>query len=775
MGRIISNHMSVTGKIAAIILAFMVPIAVLLTMYAHQMGQRISFTEKEIHGADYLSAVWPLVPPFVQSSEQKAPPLSHATLDRLTVKARQHDEAMRTGASSKALIDLLWDQADDNRGTVAEKLSRLAAVRRLIGDVGDGSNLILDPDLDSYYLMSLIVERLPRAAEAAARLFEPTERGDAFSAQDNQFTKASILIRLGQLRIAAAEIETAIDAAERGNPASRIAELLQDQRDGFLASSRALETVIALQLLKNDTVDASAFNDRAIWSAFSESLDALWQASHRRLVELLEARASAARMETWLTYSLAGFALVGAFAFTFSLRRSIERDFTDKESALTEVSLAATTDPLTGLLNRKEYRRLCSDLLVGSRNDGRHVALLVIDLDRFKAANDNFGHAVGDAVLIEIAHRLRMCLRGADLIARFGGDEFAVAVAVDALQPEDIERVAERVTSALNEPYVINGQLVPTGATVGVAKAGLHGRDFEELLHAADAALYAAKALGRGTHSFFDDTLSTRLMDRRALAADLTHAIERNELEVYLQPIVNLAGGGMSGVECLMRWNHPKRGFVSPDVFIALAEENGEIARLGAWMVRESCRIARLMPSDMRFAINLSTIQLRRSDVFSIVSQALADSGIEPSRLELEVTESIFLGHDDAVLTGLRALHKMGVRLALDDFGTGYSSLGYLTRLSFSKIKIDKLFVRTLNDPIAGVSSRAVIAAIVSLARALDMDVTAEGIETDEQRLLVMAAGCNQGQGYFFCKPVPASVLAMASLRSVIAPLGSAA
>lgn len=434
------------------------------------------------------------------------------------------------------------------------------------------------------------------------------------------------------------------------------------------------------------------------------------------------------------------------------------------ESRRVEARLAhmARHDVLTGLGNRLLFREHMQLALARARRRGAHLAVLCLDLDRFKAVNDTLGHAVGDALLCAVAERLRACIRGTDLVVRLGGDEFAI-VQDDALQPDDATSLARRIIDTLGAPFEIDRHQLVIGASVGIALAadgqasGEGHTSADALLKCADLALYRAKSDGRGTFRFFEAEMDARMQSRRMLELDLRQALAEEQFELFYQPLVDADCGTISGFEALLRWRHPERGLVPPASFVPLAEEIGLINALGAWVLRTACTDAALWPGNLKVAVNLSPVQFRGHTLASEVAQALSTSGLAANRLELEITESVLLQDDEAVLFILHELRALGTHISMDDFGTGYSSLSYLRRFPFDKIKIDQSFVRGLGER---EDCAAIVRAVVGLGRSLGIAVNAEGVETQEQLTALRAEGCGEVQGYLFSQPIPAREIA---------------
>jgi diguanylate cyclase (GGDEF)-like protein len=379
------------------------------------------------------------------------------------------------------------------------------------------------------------------------------------------------------------------------------------------------------------------------------------------------------------------------------------------------------------------------------------LAVLFVDLDRFKAVNDTLGHPVGDALLCAVTKRLQMAVRGSDTVARLGGDEFAI-VQVGA-KPTDATEIAARIIEQISAPFDILGHQVVIGASLGIAIAPTDGKEPDQLLRNADMALYRAKSSGRGCYHFFQPEMDAQMQARHALELDLRKAVLGGEFEVYYQPIVDLKSGEITGFEALVRWNHPQRGLVSPGDFIPVAEEIGLIVPLGDWVLKQACRDAATWPGTLTVAVNLSAVQFRNPTLALSIISALGATGLSASRLVLEITETVLLQDDRAILDTLHQIRALGVRISMDDFGTGYSSLSYLRSFPFDKIKIDRSFIQELGKKEDCI---AIIRAVTRLGDNLGMITIAEGVETKEQLEILRAEGCTQVQGYLFSRPKPA-------------------
>jgi diguanylate cyclase (GGDEF)-like protein len=420
-----------------------------------------------------------------------------------------------------------------------------------------------------------------------------------------------------------------------------------------------------------------------------------------------------------------------------------------------ELHYLAHHDSLTGLANRALFRKQLEQALASLQPQGSLVALLYLDLDHFKYVNDTFGHEAGDTLLMNVAGRLRSCISAPDTVARLGGDEFAVVHFADT--PDDCEAVAARISDAVSSPYDLDGHEIVIGTSIGIALASDRCVSPSQLLKHADMALYRAKAEGRSTLRFFEPDMDAQLQARRAIEADLRKALANDEFELFYQPQIDLQENEICGFEALLRWRHPERGLVSPAEFIPIAEDSGLIVPLGTWVLEQACLEAAKWPETIRIAVNLSPVQFRNKNLVQSVHRALTRSGLDPRRVELEVTESVLLQDNDLTIATLHQLRRFGVQIAMDDFGTGYSSLSYLRSFPFNKIKIDQSFVRELS--LRG-DCLAIVQSIASLGASLGMSTVAEGVETEDQLLQVRATGCTQAQGYLFGRPKPVQELA---------------
>lgn len=455
--------------------------------------------------------------------------------------------------------------------------------------------------------------------------------------------------------------------------------------------------------------------------------------------------------------------VLGAFAFYYPRSRGpnlLERQIVrtclhlcmiamEHEETRSRAYEYAFSDPLTRLANRTRFQQRVSELLALVAETGQKVAVHYVGLDRFQAINEMLGYAAGDEILQSIGSRLATLVRDREALARIGGDEFAVVQAGD-LKDEDVAGRARRIGALVEEPFIVAGQPLYLEASIGIAIGPEDSKSADVLIHNAALAMRRVKELGRGTYVFYEKHLNERMQRRRRTERDLQDALSRGELELYFQPIFCLKTGAIEQAEALLRWNHPERGMVLPSEFIPLAEQCGLIQEIGEWVIRKVCALAAKWPGSVGVAVNLSPLQFDNSDLGKVVASALEVSGLDPSRLELEITESVLLRDCAVSVSILDELAELGVSIALDDFGTGFSSLGYLQRFKVDRIKIDQSFVRDINT---SEGSLKIVRAIVMLGHSLGLNVTAEGVETDDQLAAVRGEGCDAAQGFYIGMP----------------------
>ncbi|WP_242141184.1 EAL domain-containing protein [Sphingomonas sp. TREG-RG-20F-R18-01] len=515
----------------------------------------------------------------------------------------------------------------------------------------------------------------------------------------------------------------------------------------------ALPTGVALLDSRHRIVDANA----SFWSAVSTDTE------NRATFQSLFAAEPAAFCGSGATIVL------GDRHYTLVVRLIAEvgavchlHEVTDWVEGKTKATESSNCDTLTGLANRGAFLPELDRALEGRAE----VALVMVDLDHFKRVNDTLGHPVGDALLRKVSERLTSALRKTDRVARLGGDEFAV-LQCGAEQPHGAEMLAKRLVELVGRPYVIDGHMIDIGASVGVALSGT-ADDATALMKQADIALYRAKHAGRGRYCFFEKSMDAEMQERRALEIDLRRALAFRQFELHYQPQMDLKTQIVTGMEALIRWRHPERGLVSPATFIPLAEETGLIIPIGEWVIRQACEHAAAWASPIPVAVNVSAKQLASGKLINTVASALANSGLQPDRLEMEITESVLMSDVESCVATLHSLRDLGIRISMDDFGTGYSSLSYLQSFPFHTIKIDQSFIRSMDSE----KSDGIIRAITAIGKHLGMTTIAEGVETAAQLDHVTDSGCGSAQGYLFSRPVPADKVAAMLERLAVTPVG---
>lgn len=512
----------------------------------------------------------------------------------------------------------------------------------------------------------------------------------------------------------------------------------------LLGGSEGLETK---QIVKSDGALVTALGETALkWPTTLASVP-VFDAGIEVASLKIERSLRPGLVRALMMFSISATLAVGAFIVLRVLPLGMLRRVIDRAAFL------ASHDALTELPNRALFNDWLTHAIGDSEREDTTLAVLCLDLDHFKEVNDILGHAAGDILLRQAAARMKQVLRKNDILARLGGDEFAV-IQTHVTGPTAVAELAERLIRAIAQPFDLDGQEVIIGASIGITiLSSDSAADGSKLLQQADLSLYRAKADGRGKFCFFMEEMNQQLLDRKRMETDLRKAIANDELQLHFQPQIDLATNGIIGVEVLLRWNHPAAGSIPPDRFIPLAEETGLILPIGEWVLREACREARKWP-ELSFAVNVSPVQFRHGDLVETIRAALAAEGVDPRRLEIEITEGVLLNNTEEVLAVLTDIQAMGVRVAMDDFGTGYSSLSYLRRFNFDKIKIDKSFVSGLGS---SADADSIIRAVISLGASLGMTSNAEGVETAEQADLLREVGCNEVQGYHFAHPMPAS------------------
>lgn len=608
----------------------------------------------------------------------------------------------------------------------------------------------------------LLNARLPSLATAAAALWCPVAAMANSLASWLTFAIGAILVTIAlkvQLRNEKRDRKRDLEIRRRQLRAEEILSDYEQTGQGWFweTDRRGLITYISPTIGPVLGLSPAKLFGRPFIELFV--LDAESQGSERTLAFHLSARSSFTDLalrascpdeERW--WSVSGRPIHDGFN-NFTGFRGSGSDLTEMRRSQQNETRLAHYDSLTSLANRFQMSQTLEKILLAPNFENRACTIFLLDLDRFKQVNDTMGHPAGDALLQQVAQRLQWSIGDAGRVGRLGGDEFKI-VLPGRFSRDDLAALAERLIQNVSQPYVIDNHRVIIGVSVGIATSPDDGVTTEALIRNADLALYAAKDGGRGRFHFYDAGLHTDAEARRKLEADLRDAVANGNLELFYQPVVHTTTEKITGFEALLRWNHPQLGMLAPTSFIPIAEDAGLISQIGEWALRTACHDLADWPESVRVAVNVSPLQFANPALPAIVTHALAQAQVAPGRLELEITESVFLNDDEGTDAMFAALKRVGVRLALDDFGTGYSSLGYLRKAPFDKIKIDQSFVR--GATIKGSRNGAIIASIVSLAESLGMETTAEGVETIDELDLVRMLGCSHVQGYIYEKPLNA-------------------
>jgi diguanylate cyclase (GGDEF)-like protein len=667
------------------------------------------------------------------------------------------------------------ERAEYEAGAIADGVSGYH-----IKSLGADGSITTSPQLDDYFPVLFSTEPKTSMTYGLDYRSDPDRRATLERARDDDIT-TTLRTRLYEMRdgVRPIAVLVCVPVFDKGTSRTTIADRRRNHA-GFIVG--IFDLPLLLQSIRTTTGASPAVgvNVYPPGQAGADDLSVPDFSSERRTPESMRAFAQGPHWSATLKIGdsrwpvLAAPAMGGQFAvhhdrgnailaagFSVTIFLAVYLAVASRNSR--QLSLAnrrvlelAQTDILTGLPNRAFFLEQLHEINSSERERKRAFSILMLDLDRFKNVNDSLGHAAGDALLRQVADRLRSTLRETDVLARLGGDEFAVIQSeCDDQRAASID-LAMRISKLIAKPFQLPGHRVEIGTSIGIAIAPEHGSEQEQLLKKADLALYRSKSAGRNCHNVYDEAMSAELEARNTLEGDLRNAIALCQFEVHYQPFYDVPSGRRQGLEALVRWRHPTRGLIAPDKFIPLAEETGLIVPLGEWVLRQACNDASSWPADVKVAVNLSAVQFKQADLFDVILSALQGSGLPPERLEIEITESVLLERGAENHAFIDKLKGVGISLALDDFGTGYSSLSYLTTFPFDKIKIDKSFIANLTKR---QNSTAIISSIVTLARGLDIVVTAEGVETREQYERLRALGVNFAQGYLLGRPAPIAAL----------------
>jgi diguanylate cyclase (GGDEF)-like protein len=727
-------------RLIAVIGLLLIPIVLLGWLFFIQMREQIAFAEKERAGLTYLRTI---VPIYVETIVSVDGP-TFEQKQSLESARKIHDEAMKSGPHSTQLASALAI----NAGRMETQL----ALRSLITRIGDQSNLILDPDLDSYYLMDVTLLRIPELLQFVAETKATLEAVRLYGQQSDQ-----LMLLNGQLRGAILALDQSINSASESNADGSVRQGLWSKTAELNANAKLLSAGLQAFTSKKEFANTDFQTLLALSDKLTLNMRQFWSHNSDQLDRLLRLRTE--KFKTWLNLAIGLSAVVTLLAMALAgtvLRKLLHR-LDDK------IIYLAHHDPMTQLKNRVTFTADMEALLKAADISGERLALHLIDLDQFKSINDTLGHQTGDAVLKDLAARLTKHCRKSDIVGRLGGDEFVV-LQRDVSEKFSAETYVERLLQGMRAPLLVGEQVVSYSVSVGSALAPLHASTSDKLMACADLALYASKESGRNRATTFTRDLNTEVQKRRAIEQQVRRALAEDKFDLNFQPQFDASGTHLRGFEALLRLTSSTGENIPPNTFIPIAEQIGLINQIGAWVLRKACSVAATWPHDIKLAVNLSPLQFKTGNVCNDIAAALTQSGLSPSRLEVEITEGILMTNADIVLDELKAIRALGVSIAMDDFGTGFSSLSYLWKFPFNKIKIDRSFIMALDEDEKNAEN--ILRTIVNLGHSLKMIVIAEGVETNAQASIINNLKCDQIQGFLYGRPQPESELAGIILKA---------
>ncbi len=711
-------------RLIAVVGLLLIPIVLLGWLFVNESNKSINFAKKELVGTAYLRNVLPV---FAKLAKGQSP--SPVELEAFSDARKAMDGVLGTELQSHDF------DAAIQAFTTNPRLA-LKAGRTLIADVGDRSNLILDPDLDTFYLMDTAVVQVPELLDLSAQA-----NSVAISSGGHGSYNSSILLLAGRFEATLLKARDSVGRAIGGN----IDGSLRATMGASLTSFNHVGDVYLADLNSGATSKAD-LPAQELGQNFAQGTLEFWSSTTDQLNALLQKRISVLAKELYSAIAISSFFTWVAIAIATTLMQKLLHRMDD------EILYLAHHDQMTRLKNRATFSTEMEQVLVKAAQSGELLALHLVDVDNFKTINDSFGHHAGDEVLKAIAARLLSNSRESDLVARLGGDEFVV-LQRDAKNLSSVEDFANRLALAMREPIGVDGQAFKCSVSIGTAVSPLHGATVDDLMAKADLALYARKSAGRDGATMFDLQLLDDVTERMRLENEVRLAIAESRFTLHYQPQFNAFGKEIRGFEALLRLKGSDGENIPPGEFIPVAERLGVIDEIGAQVLSQACQTATHWPKHISISVNLSAVQFSTGSISKTIAEALASSGLAPSRLEVEITEGLLMQDTEAVLAELAAIRAMGVSIALDDFGVGYSSLSYLWRFPFDKIKIYRSFIKALE--IADNNAQNILRTIVVLGQTLKMKVTAEGVETVSQAEFMRELKCDEIQGFLYGRPIP--------------------
>jgi diguanylate cyclase (GGDEF)-like protein len=717
-----------------------IPIFLLGYQFFNASQKDINFAAKEIDGVAYLTEINKIVAQ-VTTGETKF------NLEQLQASALKYDAAMSTKKDSAFFIKTLSAKNFDRQ-------KAMDAAHQLSKSIGDQSNLIVDPELDSYYLVDSVITRIPKVMMLS-----------------NEYT-SGLSYRLGKAaqmpeqRLARKLISGQLEALKTDLGVS-YAKSFSNSADGSAEKKLNTRPESFIQLLSNFIIASQQLSDKEVIMtpavvaseqnlieqqlALNKEGAKLWDVTAQALTHILEARIN--RLATILYSAIAISTVVSILALGIAII-AVRSTLSKRNSRILHL---AHHDALTDLPNRAYFTEAATARLAKASKQKKNVAVYFVDLDRFKSLNDLYGHQVGDQIIKMSSHRLLKVVRSEGIVSRMGGDEFVVYADLFGGN-NGAERLAARLVEEFQKPLHIEGRYYPATASIGYASNEEAGYNLSELLKSADIALYASKAAGRNNAKAYNVDMRDAAVARVAMEQLIADALRNDTFSLDYQPLYGEKGNRIYGFEALLRLKDNKGKNISPAVFIPVAEQSRQIVQIGRWVLNRACTTAKLWPKDLTISVNISPIELQNGDAAESVAEALRVTGLEPERLEIEITESALLDPTPETLGQLERIRALGVKIAIDDFGSGHSSFGYLWRFPFDKIKIDRSLITALEDP--GVAVSVIFQSIVDMAHSLKMKVIAEGVENSNQKTKIVELGCDELQGYLLSRPMPETNLA---------------
>lgn len=741
------RKLNTKASFALVIALLVIPILLLGWLFVEQSNKDISFAKKELKGLAYISTIFPLL------SKMDETPAEWTKLSENFLQARdQYDDIFGTNP----LSTLVQEHLRDGNTQSPEFVDSL---QTLISQVGDQSNLILDPDLDSYYLMDAAILRTPKLLQELDNLAIALQ-GSELTTGESESLQVQAILAVERLRGSLNALQASLGAALLANQDNSIDPNLTsnvqgvvDQIDSLIDKSSGPIKESKVYALNSDNAKSFlvAPNKQEIASAFVSSANSLQK--------LLMSRID--RFQTKLNWALSLCSAVAllALALSFGVFRSILNSLDDR------IVYLAEHDVMTELKNRAAFSAAFEESKLLAAEKGKNFAIHVIDLDGFKAINDSLGHQAGDNVLKSVAKTLLELSSVYDSVARFGGDEFVI-IQANVASPRDAEAYGKRIVQSLHIPIEVSGSSAQLSASVGSTIFRTHGYDETQLMRRAEIALYNSKMRGKNRATLFSQEMEHEHERRLGIELEVRRATENKSFTLAYQPQYDVKANQVTGFEALLRLTSETGEAISPAIFIPVVEKLGLICEVGNWVLKRACHTALSWPDNIQVAVNLSPLQFTSGDAVAAIEGAIRDSGLPANRLQIEITESTLLESTDLVISDLNRIKALGVSIAMDDFGTGYSSLSYLWKFPFDKIKIDRSFVADIgqkqND------ARTILHTIISLGHSMSMTVTVEGVETEEQAKAMAELECDQVQGYHYSRPIPEPGLPSFLLHSLI-------